>query len=333
MKTISKLTLISVLFGSFFFVLTGCNNRFLDEPMLEIENSRVSLVSMRIGELYETGLFNSLTHQSARVTSSLGSFCYYLEVDMEKLKLFIYNTDEALYEIAQLENGDVHLRLIEALFTGGTVGEVADIMAEISEEMANNYLIAIEGILSYLVHGDEAVACSALLDRNARDIRLGFFSEKQYVARGPFSARLDQATVNWYIGFSAATIAGVIAASARLPWVSIPGRVAAIAGAGSMALQLGQWYRGTPLRNFINGLANRNPAAVYNVFRNTPYGTRILAIAGATTLVATAISFSPFGRLVTTTIRGTWNSFVARIAAGLPPHMTLTILRIPIRPI
>jgi hypothetical protein len=50
-----------------------------------------------------------------------------------------------LDETAQSENGEVQLRLIDALFAGGAVGEIAGIMAEISPEMSIEDIVLPDG--------------------------------------------------------------------------------------------------------------------------------------------------------------------------------------------
>jgi hypothetical protein len=236
------------------------------------------------------------------------------DVDMDKLNFFISNTDEALAEIAQSENGDVQLRLIDAMFTGGTVGEIADIMAEISEDMANDYVNTIETQLESLYELDETQARSAYSRGDIKNIRLSFFDERNIgtTARGAYDANLNRDTIIWYGGFCAATVAGVWAASSYLPWVKIPGIIAAAAGAGSMVAQLIIWKDCQPFVNWISSLIGKNTTEMQNLILSSN-GPALLTIAGLTLGTAGACSFSVVGRAAIAVFKVHWNAMVTYI--------------------
>jgi hypothetical protein len=332
MKTHSKTAVITVLLMAVLFVLAGCDNHDIEKKQVsQNESARMSLVSQRIGEMKQAGLLDSLTCQiNARNTAGTDTFLNDPNVDMEKLNLFIYNTDEALAEIAKMEDGELHVRLIEAMFTGGTVGEIADIMAEISEEMANGYLNAIESNMSELFNDSETAARSAIPNGNIRDIRLSFYNEQKN-GRAAYAKNLDNSTVNWYIGFCVATTAGVYASTSKLLWVSIPGIVAAAAGAGSMVAQLILWKDCADFTNFIKAIAGKDAATVQNILFNTPHGLNIVKITVSTIACVVAVSFSPAGKAAIAAFKNAWNSFVAKIIGAT--NINWTIFGIPIQPI
>ncbi|MDR3122738.1 MAG: hypothetical protein LBU16_03040 [Treponema sp.] len=294
--------------------LIGCNNEILTNPgNYTTESARVSEVSKRIEALKEAGLLDSLLReQSARAVAET----YLNDVDMDKLNFFISDTDEALAEIAQSENGDVQLRLIDAMFTGGTVGEIADIMAEISEDLANEYLNAMETQLEVLYEVEETQARSAYPRGDIKNIRLSFFDERNTgtTARGAYEANLNRDTVIWYGGFCAATVAGVYAATSGWPWISIPGIIAAVAGAGSMSIQLGVWTKCPPFLSLINSIIGKNPTELNRILL-TGDGPALLTIGGLTVGTALACAFSPPGRAAIAIFKKAWNAMVAKIIA------------------
>ncbi|MDR1220547.1 MAG: hypothetical protein LBK73_13190 [Treponema sp.] len=218
-------------------MLVGCSDVIVDPVDTSLQHSggdRKTSISQRIGRLKDAGLLDSLISESTSISA--------LETDdNEQLLYFINNTDAALDEIAQSENGEVQLKLIDAMLSGATVGETADIMAEISEDMAAQYLTAMEEQVNALeaiaVDGSRSVTGNAV---TIRDIRIAFYDEQPNTtqARGIYGENLKWDTVGWYIGFCAATTAGVIASSSWIPWVKIPGIVVAIAGGASMVVQL-----------------------------------------------------------------------------------------------
>jgi PBP1b-binding outer membrane lipoprotein LpoB len=117
MKTHSKMAVIAVLLMAVLFVLGGCDNQVTEKKQAsQNESARMSLVSQRIGELKQAGLLDSLINQEiARNIAGTDSFFDDPNVDTEKLNLFIYNTDEALAEIAQEETSCFYVSSCDSL--------------------------------------------------------------------------------------------------------------------------------------------------------------------------------------------------------------------------
>jgi hypothetical protein len=212
-------------------VLVGCSDVItapVDTSSQYPSGDRNTSISRRIGQLKDAGLLDSLISEStSRSALETG--------DDEQLLYFINNTDTALDEIAQSENGEVQLKLIDAMFGGATVGKIADIMAQISPEMSQEYL----GIMEELVipDGGSGQERSLISSINIRDIRLDFYDTSNN-SRGLFDADFRQSTINWYYGLSAVTIAGLSAykwCKWWQPWVGVAGLVTAAAGGSSMA--------------------------------------------------------------------------------------------------
>jgi hypothetical protein len=208
MKKLTEKGAIYGLLTSVLIALFGCNNALVPPAgTVTPDVNRTSNVSQRIGELKDAGLFDSLLNGEVG-RSAVNSDS---EVGSEQIAYFINNTDDALAEIAQSENGDVQLRFINALFGDSTVGEIADIMAEISEDMSEEYLTTMEELALVTDTTDtQSRSVASAGNTNVRNIRIGFYDENRPLsARGAYASNLNWDTVAWYGGFCASTIAGV----------------------------------------------------------------------------------------------------------------------------
>jgi hypothetical protein len=307
----------------------------VDTASQQSGGDRKTSISQRIGQFKEAGLLDSLISESTSRSA--------LETnDDEQLLYFINNTDAALDEIAQSENGEVQLKLIDAMLNGATVGETADIMAEISEDMAAQYLTAMEEQVDAL----EAMSTSANQSRslvnssNIRDIKLTFYdSATSSPARGAYDANFATDTVVWYIGFCAATIAGCYAASSWIPWVKIPGIVVAVAGGVSMGVQLTRWLGCSEFLQFCSTVyafgktydknkeydtnANKSYATSITGHFNGVIGSQLLVIAGTTTVTVLVCQATTFGKAVISTGQSIWNAIVAKITSLIPPGINI----------
>jgi hypothetical protein len=296
-------------------MVASCESAFLDNNKTKTiqEAPRTSEISKRIGQLKEAGLLDSIleTREGRSVADETS------EVDYEQIAYFINNTDEALAEIAQSENGDVQINLINAMFNGGTVSEIAAIMAEISEDMATGFLNDVERNLGeYIDIADiENGAGRSVLPVNSakRDIRLRFADETVANARGAYESNLDRDTIAWYGGFCVATTAGVWAAKSIWPWISIPGAVAAVAGAVSMSVQLVKWYNCTEFKGWINSLIGKNTSAIDSILRNSKVLDKLITITALTAGTIVLCAVSPVGRTVIALFKSAWNTMVAKI--------------------
>ena len=288
----------------------GCADNFNEKigNELPVGNTRTSTVSLRVGELKESGLLDPLMNGASARGRSTDLFEGFDANQMEKIDFFINNTDAALEEIATMEDGDVQIRLIEVLFTGGTVGEVAGIMAEISEEMSSEFISAIEESITLPLSEIENSGRSI---SSIMDIEIGFFIDDGRNAR---SSSMSSSNTNRYIAFSATAIAGFVATKARWPWISIPGAVVATAATGSMAWQLGHWAFGTDLANFVSAAANLNFDRVVALLR-TEHGVSLVKISSTTMGVYGIMNITPFGKILIAIVRNNWNSFATRVIA------------------
>jgi hypothetical protein len=314
-------------------VLVGCSDVIID-PVDDTSSQhsggdRKTSISQRIGQLKDAGLLDSLSESTSR--SALENS------DNEQLLYFINNTDAALDEIAQSENGEVQLRFIDALFNGATVGEMSDIMAEISEDMATQYLVAMEEQVNVFNTFKTAVDESRSVKQDAidiRDIHIAFYDKQpnNTQARGIYGNNLDWDTVGWYLGFCAATTAGVIASSSWIPWIKIPGIVVAVAGGASMVVQLVKWYTCTDLKKLADGIKNKDSKSLTALISSTDL-PQIATIATATIATGVVCYKSATGIAVKATVTSAWNKIVEFLLNNAPILKTTKINGITIAPI
>jgi hypothetical protein len=320
--------------------LTGCHNVLNDYTSSQESNeNRNSTVSKRIASLKEAGLLDSFMNQTDR--SAQSDPVQISDVDLEKTRYFILHTDSVLDEIAQSENADLSLQFIDALVNGGTIGEIADIMAQISEEMAQEYLQTVEahiGALTETTGSERSLTGNALLN-----IHLNFYDAPYASSSRAAAINLDQTSVNVYYGFCAATIAGLSAyrwCAWWQPWVGIAGLITAGAGAASMTIELGLWYACTDFKTFVNALisAVNNPgnyqssSTTINALFQSSVGSKLVQIlisTGGVAGFALAVTPELVWAVVSAPVKA-WNSIAVAVknAIGFTP-----IVQIPIAPI
>lgn len=166
------------------------------------------------------------------------------EVDEASFSDFLNDPDAALMRLAENESGEVYLELMHSIYASQSAADVRDKMANIDTGMAAGYESQIAAMVQTLPSdGSRLLYTNGKLD--LKKIKLNLSSPVD--SRGFLSADWNWDTVYWYLGFCAATTAGlaVYRFTPITVWFGIPkyaGLVAAIAGAGSMTAQLYKWY-------------------------------------------------------------------------------------------
>lgn len=303
----------------------SCNNALLKSEDVNGKSSvsELSSISERIMNMREEGLFDNILNQSSSSRSAMNRN----GIDIGEAQRFITDTDAVLAEIASLENAEIQLQFIEALFNGGTVEDVAAVFAMESQDLSDQYLNAISSMTQLSNATGSRSATSSVMD-----IKLAYYTRDNLANRRAFSKAFDWSTIAWYSGFCAATIAGLIASETWIPWIKIAGYVAAAAGATSMCVQLGFWATSPDFRDWIGSLAGQDGSRATSIL-NGEMGGKFAAITLATTGVAVTCYATSTGRLVINFIRSTWNSMVSAITQMLPNNVTLIIGSVPIKPI
>jgi hypothetical protein len=307
-------------------VLISCNQTLSDgipgtQDTTSKENAPESSIAKRVQEMKANGLLDSLTTQGARSAVEDSA------IDIDKINYFISNTDEALAEIALSDDGDVQLRLLDAMFNGGTVGEIADIMAQISDEMADSFLATVESQVAIL-DGSDGQARS--LNSNIRDIKLGYSDRPTGGnSRAIFAGNFNSDTLAWYAGMCATTIAGISAykfCGWWQPWVGVAGLVTAGAGAASMTGQLAVWVACTEFFSWIQSFVNRD-AVTANEKANTGTGVKMLGIAAGTAgVVGYCYLVAPeVCKIIVSTVETAWYKITGAIKTALPPGVSVKL--------
>ena len=271
----------------------------------------------------EEGLFDNILNQSSSARSAMNRN----GIDIGEAQRFITDTDAVLAEIASLENAEIQLQFIEALFNGGTVGDIAAVFALESQDLADRYLTAVSSVTQSASTTNSRSATSGI-----EDIKLTYYTRNDLANRHAFATTFGWSTIAWYSGFCAATIAGLIASETWIPWVKLAGYIAAAAGATSMCFQLGRWATSPDFRDWIGSLAGKDSSRATAIL-NGEMGKKFATITVATAGVAATCYATSTGRLVINFIRSAWDSMVSAITQMLPNNVTLIIGSVPIKPI
>ncbi len=293
----------------FSLALFGCANEsdaVSKEDSLSLQKTnRITAVSKQIKKLRRAGLLDSLLN--APMTGVLSDD-------------FI---DTTLAEIAESDYRDVRLRLLEAMLNGGTVGYVADIMSEISENMATEYLTAMETqmeALDMLEYRDKDL----IKINNLREIRLRFYDYTSTAPRGACGSDFNNDTISWYAGFCATTIAGAIAASSHFPLIAIPGTLVMAAGGTSMVIQLDRWAKDSAFRKWVASLRDQDGEQLTPI-ANSGVGPKLIVISGMTAGTVAICGLTPAGKFVCAAVGAAWGKIIDTVYAALPKNVTLYI--------
>lgn len=217
------------------------------------------------------------------------------------------------------------------MYSGATIGEVAEIMAETSDEMSKEYLENVEYEINTI---NRNLTGDSLSIDEIKNIQLTFSSDYDDVQRGAFAKNMDWNTIYWYYGMCGTTIAGLAAykwVSWWQPWVAVAGLATAAAGGASMAVQLGLWSTCSDLTNFVNSFIGKDRETIMKII-NGSQGKKLLAISGSTlSVVGFCVAFTPevSSFVISKSIAG-WNRIMGVLTYYLPKGLTLVIQGIPL---
>ena len=326
-----KMHFVSIMAIALWMIMTfGCKNNLIDKGIDACgQTSKCdSAVAFNVLLMKENGLFDGIVNDIA-LRSADSDFS---DEDAQILR-FINDTDAVLAEIAESENGEKQLRLIEALFTDSTVDDVASAFAAISEDMAEEYLFQVKSLVpEEIVSEINDVSARSAGITDIQKLRTAYFIKNNNSYRGAYAANMDWDTIAWYTGFCAATVAGCVAASYGGFWVRIGGIVAASAGTASIAVQLVRWVSCSDLKNLMQSVLDKNSAAATKVL-NEGLGWRYITIIGISTATIVGCYVTPFGKAVVKVVIEKFNALVAKILSILPSGINYTICGIPLKPI
>ncbi|QEN03363.1 hypothetical protein EW093_01125 [Thiospirochaeta perfilievii] len=299
-----KMLIVSLLI----FISFSCSNVEFIQMDNTKKNSTISSISTRVDELNNLGLFDDITTGLSRSLDS-----NILNIDTNNVHYFINNTEESLGLLLDEENGESKLELVNLMLNEGTVGEVISVMEKIDPALASDY----ENSLAEFLEDAEISTGRGLENSNIGSIYDIKLRTTPYGAssRGALAKDLSWNTIQWYIGLSATTIAGLSAykwVKWYAPWVGVAGLITAGVGTTYMCAQLVIWYSNTPeLGKFVSSVQAQgtggNPATILSNTGISDFGKKMATIIGTTAGVAGfTVVFTP--ELISTIARGLVNS-------------------------
>ncbi len=166
------------------------------------------------------------------------------------------------------EQGEEQMALIEAMYTGATVGRVIERMEALSPDLSREYREEISAFI-----GSSSADVRGYIDSigGVENITLSLIPGETALTKGAFEKDFTWSSVRWYVGFSAATAAGATAARfGTRPWITIPGKVLFLAGSKAMEKQLKLWKDSSEFQILRNVCSSA--AEFYSLFkdRNNP---------------------------------------------------------------
>lgn len=285
-----------------------------------------------VNRIKDVGLFDEVLSELNKNSRSTQESIN-IKVPISDVEYFVNHPEEVISELDSNvdRNG---FELVNAMYTGATIGEVAEIMAVTSKEMSEEYLNNIEYEINEM---SRSLTSSTLSIDTIKNIKLSYYSDEETFSRGPFAGDLEWDTIYWYYGMCGTTIAGLSAykwGSLWKPWVGVAGLATAAAGGASMGAQLYKWYTCTDFKNFANSLINKDAEEIKNILE-WPIGDKLIRISGSTTSVAVFCKkFTP--EIYSFVIEGaisTWNSIVEVITFVFPEGSIPEFFGINIKPI
>jgi hypothetical protein len=310
-RIISVFLLVSLVFG-------GCYVPTNNIPANAGENREVQIVQS-IEQLKEDGLAEDIAELKANLTAE-----ELAGLDEEKLDLFINNPARSLELMAQEENGEAILTLVDVMFKNGTVDEAVSALTAVAPEIAVEYAAAIQELEASLDISAEDVTLSSRSVSGSKsilgNIPIVYMKDRtahRPAARGVFASDLEWSTIGWYTGFCVTAILGAYATTSFLPWVYIAGIAALAAGGGSMLVQLVIW-RDTAIFDFAEKLANLDGEGATNLIVNSEDGLRVLTISALTATTIALCAISPTGKLAIAFVQSCWDKIKLIIGAVLP---------------
>ncbi len=297
----------------------GCKSNLDNEYP---SNEGKSQIAKNIQLMKKNGLFDSILNESRSASES--------DEEQEMMLRFINDTDSVLEEIASSENGAQEMKVIEAVFNGASTEEFAEAFSAINPEKSAEYLDYVNENLVFEENPEVPVSRSAMSESNA--VRLQYNIPRKIASRGAYADNFDWNTIGWYTGFCAATVAGFYMVSYGGFWVKIAGGVAALAGAASMAAQIGIWANCSELGSLISSLFSQESEGANAAIRNEN-GNKLVMIAAETAATVIACYISPFGYSLVNYVVSEYNAFIERFLSHIPKGLNLFINGYKIAPI
>ena len=304
--------------------LFGCKGNVESLSNTQLDNEPKTEIGQKILSLKNAGLLDNLNILSRNVENNDEAIL---------LDRFINNTDEVIEEIRLQEDGEIQLRVLDALFCDKSTDEFAEAFYAINPEKSDDFKEQVNNLSNSLEGLSDSNNIVLSENLNSNTIAIQYKTDiLNNESRKIFASDLEWSTILCYSGFCAATIAGTIAASYGGFWVRIAGAVATVAGLGSMTAQLTIWCTCSDLGTLIKSLYNQDSKTATKIL-NSGYGWNFVAIISATTAAIATFCLSPVGRTIIKTVITYANRLITNITSIFPRGFTPTIQGIPVKPI
>jgi hypothetical protein len=325
----------------------ACENAFFDSesdnPAPGVPSPEEDVIA-RITELKNDGVLEKIEDLRADALEGVLT-----DADMDKLYLFFNEPDMALKQIAQEENGEAQVDVINALFNEGTVDDVLQALERLSPEKVGD----LENMLDELAeamqisNGETTLTGGVLFNRSTTTAKPNIRQMKLRLSDSPsvpvhsgysmpitrnviFTQEMEWSTVAAYSGVCVATVVASFLAESYLPWVKIPGIVVAIAGGGTAVAQLIFWGNSEKLWDVLLNIIEQDEEELANILNSSDKVFQLLTISAVTLATTEVCRVTVIGRFVTLDLLPIWERFLARISKMLPSGFSFTIAGITI---
>lgn len=331
-------------------VLNACENAVSD-PVPDSTPPNEDIIT-RITELKNDGILEKIEALQADVSESM------FDIDMDKLHLFLDKPDVVLRQIAQEENGEAQLAIIDALFNEGTVDDVLQAVEKLSPEKAGELENVLDDLAEALQisNGEVVLPEGIFLNRSTTDAKPNIRQLKLRLSDRPltpaysasvssfrgmdniiFVEDMEWSNVAAYSGVCVATVVASFLAESYLPWVSIPSTIVAIAGAGTATAQLIFWRNSEGLIDLLIGIIEKNidnEEELANTLNSSDKVFQILTVSAVTLVTVEVCRVTFIGRFITSELIPIWESFLAKISNIFPGEINWSIggIQIPSKP-
>ena len=216
-------------------------------------------ISLSVMSLQEAGLLGGMEGLPAE-DELIGS-----KESVSQVQSFLDDPESYLKLVPdEEEKGEEQMALIEAMYTGATVGRVIERMGALSPELSREYREEISAFI-----GSSSAEVRGYIDSigGMENITLSLIPGDTALTKGAFEKDFTWSSVRWYVGFSAATAAGATAARfGTRPWITIPGKVLFLAGSKAMEKQLKLWKDSSEFQILRNVCSSA--AEFYSLFKD-----------------------------------------------------------------
>lgn len=229
------------------FVYVSCMQNVISSVELQKDiSSENQIIVKKVTEFKRNGLLDYMYNESCRVVVDSENDS---DIDYEKLRYFVENTEDCVSEILKEEDGEKSIVVLNAIYGEKTIGDVYDAMENLSSELATEYENALIEVFNEDISGN--ARCISDIS-TLRDIKINFTPFESTSRAVDLSKSFNWGTVNGYIAASAAAIAGFLLWHYGGFWTRIGGLVAAGVGVSTMAVIMAVWQKSSDWKIFQN---------------------------------------------------------------------------------